>query len=435
LTRSGLAVDAASRAPTVLLLGSAAGCALLAFAARRGVKPLIMTSIALLSVGFVVGITLFGNGLAFVGRQGVVGMINESFPLFRDIERAIGEHSLWLFALPLISLQIMRKADPARFAIGSLSLLGFILACYQARFAVIFMLPGAIAIGIVFDQIWQRSQKKLRLALVIGTLVALVPSGMLFAKTHLVRRTTAAVYEASEWLEKSTRPHAPRRADTRADFSLASMWDDGNIIAYIGRTPVILGAMFSGDHERALKDDLAILFGDHPERLIQARKVRYILVRSFSGGIERKHRKLLGLRAAKHPTLSRQLYTFDGSAATTGSGQAYLPARGHWRLIYESPLTDPVTKKSIVKIFEHVASARLYGRCLGDEPVFARIRVTTYMRRRFFFIAASPCKSGSFSLRIPYAGRVDLAQGKHRLSQVTVDETAVRQGKALDATR
>lgn len=442
LTRTGWAAYEPSRLLCGLYAGAAVACALLALAARRGHRVLVLGSLAGVVAGGGLALAFLGGGLGFIAREGTLALVTESRPIWSQPWVAIQENSFLLPLAPVLFLLLAWRAPPARFALGAMGLVGFIFTCLQLRFSVVLLVPLAVASGYAAAKAWRALVRRhpgtrARLAASVGVvLVAALlvgPSLRDYSRTTLLYRQSLSLFSAAMWLKQAT-PHAgPRTPGAQAPYTVAAQWNTGNLLSYMGRRPVLAGAMYHADYERGLHASLTVLHGDDSDGEQERRKVRYVLVQAGDPTLEPFQRRLMGWRPRPaRLTLASQLYHLDGSFS---SGKSLPPAkaRSRMRLVYDSPYSATQKKGSppALKIFERVPGALLRGACApGAERVLARVRPSSNRGRLFTWVTRARCGGGRFAMRLPYAGQVELRGAT--TAHATIPEAAVRGGAVVE---
>ncbi len=442
LTRQGWAAYEPSWLMTGLLVAAAAGCALLALAARRGPAAFIGVSVVLGLAAAAAAAGALERGIGFVAREGTLSLVVESGPLWAQPLTALRENTWLLLAAPVLLWLLCRRAPPARFALGALGLVGFALTALQLRFVVALMVPLAVAAAHAAarcqEALARRTSARLATAAVALALAsALGPALWSYAHTTLLARRSLALFDAAAWMRDNTPAAGARLPGARAPYTVAAGSSAGNLLAYMARRPVLASAMYHADYERGLHAAIEVLYGDNPDAAVHRRKVRYVLVEATDPKLTRFHRRLVGLTPRPPgPFLAGHFFQTEGSMVTrkgAGGRTVVAPGRAHWRLVYDSPYALTGGRKPVpaLKIFERVPGARITGACAGGGPVLARTVQRSNRGRRFAFVHLARCRRGAFSMRFPYAGEVQL-RGAHARA-VKVSPEAVTGGRQVEA--
>ena len=438
LLRGGLAYDAPSALPMVLLAAAAASLGLLAAAARRSRRSLVVLLVAKSSLAMAgVGI-LLPDAAGYIGGGGVRNIIVEAQPLWRDPVNALNLYTLALPLLPfaLVGMAWFRRSSGA-WAVCGMGLPAAVLVLLQARFGLLFVVPAVVALGATIVTIGRALSPAGRALLIAGTLAMLVlPARFLLTQVTLTTRAAAAQVEAGEWLAANLPSAGERSGAGLTPYSVLTMWGDGNDYAYHARCPVLAGGFANSDYEPGFHDTVELLYGDDQDgsrdRLLERRRVRWIVLPAQDPSVEMLNRMVLGLGPPTRLSLYTQLYDFDGSAAQGEAGRLQ-PALGDLRLVHESPVTVERQGRLVpaIKIYERVPAARLVGPCMGPV-VRVRVRVETDQRRQFDRLAVAPCVGGRFAVRVPHPGPVELRRGPGALvATVGVTEEDIAAGRQL----
>ncbi|MDW8282917.1 MAG: hypothetical protein RMK29_14475 [Myxococcales bacterium] len=435
LTRHGLAYEAPSRLPLLLLLLGAGALGLLYLASWGGMRRLLGGLLLLGLAGAVGAAVWLRDALGYLGGGGPLALVVEAQPVWADPWRSLQTHTLALPLLPVLFVALAwpsstRSVPPAAWAVSAMGLGGVALVCLQGRFEALLAGPLALGLGAGAAALWRG---RMRWAVVLAGATVLAPAVLLLSQLTLLTPDALAVLEATVWLRQHTPPVGPRQGRTSPPYTLLSLWGEGSHLAYLAERPVVAGSFFHGEYEAGYRDAISILYGDgDPEPVLARRRVRYLVLPAQPSWIEGAHRNMLGLGPPQAPTLYTQLYDFDGSSVT-GQGGALVQARGQLRLRFESAIATRRDGRIVpaMKIFERVPGALLEGSCSG-RLVRLRLRHPLESGRVVEFLSASPCQGGRFRLRLPYPGSAELIRGPS-LEAITVTEQDVQLGRSVPA--
>lgn len=434
LGRSGYAYFEPSRLQVVLYGGASLALLLLGWVARVGLRALLLSGAALGVLAVILALTLLDAataGAGFLSREGVLALVTESAPVWEQPWRAVEVMSLGAPGLPLAFFWAARRTrTPESLALGAVGLSGCLLFALQLRFAVVLVIPAAVVFGAVLHAAFGATRGLRRVLVGALLLGALAPSALFWLDATLIDAEAVAVAETSAFLRAHTPPAGARAERGRAKYSLLTMWGVGNHFAYHAERPVLVGAMYHGDHAHGLRDTLRILHGDEePTPLLEAREVRYLVLPEPIEAVIGVHRQYLGLSTPRtRPTLHERLFSHGGSAIGDGTGKT-LASLGTFREVFRTQVS--VGSEPVLKVFERVQGARLRGAC-ARPTVDARQVVPTAGVDGRPFVASALCLGGRFELRLPYAGETQLRSGVGSAHRLTVPVAAVERGDVLE---
>ncbi|HWR25839.1 MAG TPA: oligosaccharyl transferase, archaeosortase A system-associated, partial [Methanosarcina sp.] len=240
------------------------------------------------------------------------------------------------------------------------------------------------------------------------------------------------------------------------EYGVLSWWDYGNWIVYLSKRPVV-----SNNFQTGVQDS-ALFFTTDSEQEAKAvmdkRNIKYVITdKSMASGKFGAIVELAGknisdyydiktvsgkagletVATAKNEFLNTEIYKLnelDGSNL------------GNLRLIHES--TDPAraeSQKSNVKIFEYVPGARLSGTASPNQPVAAKLELSSNTGRKFTYQnEAVAGKNGAFEITVPYptenknsgvkaSSVYSLSAGENvTISEIQVSENDVLKGNKVE---
>ena len=438
LRTGGLAFDGPSALPVVLLAVGSTTLGLMA-ALGRGTTRRFVT--AVMAVGAIAAIALcvgLWEAVAYVAGPHYNAMIVEAQPLWRDPWGALQQYSLALPIIPLVLVGCARRGSPAMTAVAVMGICGLIMCFGQGRFGWLVPVHLSIALAALVTAAWRRWRHVVpRLLVTACLLLTLAPSVLFLVESHAYGRDAVAMMDAADWLATNSPAVGGRLEREPAPWTVLTMWDYGNYIAWWAARPVVATSFQNQDYAPALHDFARILYGDaDPQPLLDQRRVRYVVLPAQDSGPEYLHRRLLlGQGPATTPTLYRRLSEFDGSAVRSNDGTMIL-GQGQFRLVHESilPASIPGRDAPALKIFERVAGARLVGACESGVVLFETM-TTSDRGRPIQFRTFSDCHDQHFSATVPYAGRTSIRASGGWQAEATVSEEDVVAGRELTVPR
>jgi dolichyl-diphosphooligosaccharide--protein glycosyltransferase len=428
LGRSGFAFSEPSLLPITLLVGAAVEAWFFGINCTR-VKRLLAAALVFGSLAFAAALWVFPDAFGFLAGQGPVGMLGESLPLWRSFDSAINFHSYLLFAVPPAAIWLMwQRREPLIWGLGIATVGSFILTVLQIRFGVIAALPAAVFLSAAMCRIWSSSRPLGRAALALVIAACLWQPVNFLRHASLISTHSAALLDASLWLQANTPSAGERSPATRADWSILTHWGDGTKIAYLANRPTIVGAFYHSDYAQGFNDGMALLYGSGPVEPEMARRtIRYIAIPALTVSSQEGFQRFVKGSTTQPPLYAR---LYDSHGAAIGDQARTLPALGRYRLVHESPQTATRrgTEVAAFKIFQRVPGARLTGGC-STRATLAKIRVTSDQGRQFDYVDSAQCENGRWEIRAPYAGEWTLKGSQ--MGQMKVTEQHIQAGTEL----
>jgi len=304
------------------------------------------------------------------------------------------------------------RAGLAFLVVWGMTFLGLTLA--RTRFALYLSAPLALWVAHGLDGA-ARGVRAPRLRAAVPFVAALAlcaPSYGFFAEAHPVKGVEET-HPALAWLARS--PPVPGREAVLAD------WDLGHIVQYFARRPVLTSPFGVDGGEGAMEDAARFylsLDDESAEALLRERRVGYVLVENPPNVVWvsqefAPERSPEFVRVRSH---SGNLFAFEGTSAfwslplarlyfRDGSATSRMSALGGFRLVYETPPTDPGPPAiGMYKLFAVVPGASLRVPAAPGTAVTASVPVTTNTGRRFTWSARGVADAAGWAiLRVPFA--------------------------------
>lgn len=264
--------------------------------------------------------------------------------------------------------------------------------------------------------------------------------------------------ESLEWLNSNS-PETSYflEPDRKPEYGVMSWWDYGNWILYIAKRPVVANNFQTG------VEDSAHFFASSNESesmsILDTNNVKYVITDYMMYATKSSAIfTIAGDEYMKGQNFT-EFYNGEGMRNTTLAKLHILDGSmlGRLRLIHESPNSkiklvpkgneEEGTPIKSVKIFEYVEGARIYGSAAPNEPVYARVNVSSNQDRQFTYVnAVMPDDSGLYELRVPYSTKgsndTEVTAGPYYIisqknssatAQVAVSEEDVVQGSGIQA--
>jgi oligosaccharyl transferase (archaeosortase A-associated) len=363
------------------------------------------------------------SGAHFIFSGEMVGKISEAEPLYvsLDLFTWFG-FTLILSIIGLLVLMIRMWDDYDRTKLLFLvwTIFVFALAVAQIRFLYLFSVNMAILISILFfqtsDQMarsgWFEKSTAVKIVPIVLLAIFVLPS--VADIDYLVKERPEIAgdwYESLRWLEENS-PVTSGFVDPEKtpEYSVFCWWDYGNWVLYESKRPVVANNFQAGAVESA-----TFYLSEKEEdatNILDSRGSRYVIT---DAGM------LYGKLAALAAWLNEDVSTYQ-AIESQGSIVSIRPLKkfmettlaglhlfdcngmGHLRLVYESSSfvgSNPET--SMVKIFEYVPGAVIYGTIPPDQPVGVLLDMTSNQGRRFTYFNYCAPNVGRYEIRVPYS--------------------------------
>ncbi len=335
--------------------------------------------------------------------------------VLRDVTMTTG---LMLLCAPL-GLAALRerwrseeRSGLAFLAIWGATFLAFALA--RTRFALYLSAPLALWVGAGLEWAARRAgAARLGAATPVAAAVALcVPSSGFIAASHPVKGVDET-HPALAWL--AGMPPAPGREAVLAD------WDLGHIVQYFARRPVLTSPFGVDGGERAMEDAARFYLSrddDRAEAVLRERRIGYLLVESPPNvvWVSQEFAPEGSPEFVRMRSHSGNLFAFEGMPAfwslplarlyfRDGSATARTSALGGFRLVYETPPTNPGPPAiGMYKMFAVVPGASLRVAAAPGSAVTVAVPVMTNTGRAFTWSARGVADSAGWAVvRVPFA--------------------------------
>ncbi len=403
------------------------------------------------------------EGFEWMSRENrFMATIAESRPLLGD---KAGEGALFAFLGWAVLLAPPAWAWMAwrAWKQGELALLPWVVvfpaflaqALAQRRFADSLALPLAVVLawGLASLAAAGAGRRLSRSALAAASVIVVALSHWsgtlrpLFAELSAGERATPSIVEARsigmrlacEWLRDRTPP---------GDYSVLAQWGHGHAIECVAERPTVATNFGTYVGVESFLDSLRYLLEEDPrsgEALLQARRVRYVLIDSdwpkFASVAIRtvfperwdRYYEQEAVREAFFDTLGARLL-FGGMRARAGSD---VNGIDHLRLVHASPVPDPdpvlrawSERMPCAFVYERVAGARLEARAEPGATLAVEIPLRYPVAGGawplLWSARAAAGADGRIELRIPYA--TTESNGEGRLAQAATWSLEGRKG-------
>jgi dolichyl-diphosphooligosaccharide--protein glycosyltransferase len=240
------------------------------------------------------------------------------------------------------------------------------------------------------------------------------------------------------------------------EYGVLSWWDYGNWIVYLSKRPAI-----SNNFQTGVQDSPLFFTTDaekEAKAVMDKLKVKYVIIdKLMASGKFGAIAELAGKNISDYYDIK----TVNGQAGLetmATAKKAFLNTEvyklneldgsnlGNLRLIHES--TDPEgaeSEKNNVKVFEYVPGARLSGTASPNQPVAAKLELSSNTGRKFTYQnKAVADKNGSFEITVPYStenknsgvkagSAYSLRAGENvTISEIQVSENDVLKGNKVE---
>lgn len=425
------------------------------------------------------GLLLFVGGDAIVESAGILSRkdpvhetINELRPMFSPGNRLFDNQAFkelynyfgWpIFLTPLICFL------PSRFYGGrkmqhlrNWLILVLLMSVYQLRYVRWFGAALGLLYAMIFYALWRLivdnfkkySQGPLRAMMVLLPLLVLHSLNG-FAVNMNPPGLSDFQVDLFAWLGRNTPDTSGYTDRNRPEYSVLSYWDEGNLLSYYTRRPVVVGNYLSGYQTMA-----AIFAADNPERaadLCEENSVRYIVVSakatpssrifSFWKYLERQpargEYRLVTEPIPQVKGFEKSFYAGLKENFGLGSpGKSFSASR--FRIIYASKAD--LYELPQYTVFERVHGAELQLNCDPHATATISLEIEAGSKKLFFKREALADNAGSISFRLPYStsyygGRIKTAgfyrlalqkDGAMRFFKVFIDEQTLHGKKSLN---
>ncbi len=409
------------------------------------------------------------GGSEFVAGQGLVGLIQESMPVWQaGWSQSLAILSPQLLAAPLVAAWLLRSGqrDPARVVWAVLLVVTALLALTQLRFGTLAAVPLAVGLGVAAGDLAGRGPWPQRAVLAGFAVMALVGLADLDGRAlPLARRLP--VWQAVQGLRKHAQSGGQLIREAQVADALSRMrfdpaltfqgsvtvlgsWSIGHELRVLGGLRNIASPLIDPQSAPATLRSIAMhLATDDWAAQAEALHVRYWLTIPLGTSALQAYALANGERASDYV---QELP--DGSAALTSKGactnavalheglgsaspDGLCPHRANWRAVHVVP-------SGRAKVFEFVQGALVRGGgCPGEARVQATVRLAVNGEGFAWQAFAVPGPSGGWQLRLPWPSQfhtetvqvlgTDFTCGTHHFS-ANVTQQAVQEGLAVEAT-
>jgi dolichyl-diphosphooligosaccharide--protein glycosyltransferase len=281
----------------------------------------------------------------------------------------------------------------------------------RRRFAMYLAPPLALVAGAGLVHAARRLRGAARAAapVVAAVLLALPAYGALTGP-HAVKGVDELA-PALAWLRDE-----PRTANHEA---VLADWDLGHLVRYFARRPVVVSPFGIDGGDGAMEDASRFYLAEDErtaEDLLRDRGVGYLVVQNPPGVVYIAEGFVAAPEHVKLRSRSAQVFAFEGTPRFAdlvlarlyfldGAATRRSPALGGFRLVYETPPTDPGPPPvGAFRIYERVRGAIVRVAAAPGGVARARVEVVSNTGRRFTWAtAAAGNERGFATFRVPYA--------------------------------
>lgn len=418
--------------------------------------------------------------------------VEESMPLLSvagmfSFDRAISFYSylvlLWPFFFAAYAFRTfrLRQDTPGRLLIVVLVLLGLVLMMMQQRFgeygapalALLLAWSGVEGVRTLIELSAKPGfhMRAMSLGLVLAAVTAIALSPLVKGITRLARNDPVSYQRALYAIGKRLRQTTPDPIGPRAEpsYGLLTSSLDANVLLLAAQRPVLVSSFATPEVVAANRRAFKILLSDNEPAAytgLRSLKARYVVVSPiFShikamarlAGIDEKfvmqHNEMVGddlvVSAEMLPRFIDSLHVrlFFGDGIMTRLLGRVSTSLEHFRLHLESEQSVELLNRSLpmIKVFEVVPGARLWGRASAGEIVRLRLSVRTNTGRVFVYYRKTSAEpDGRFEFVVPYATQGSNAPcgplGVYRVKigesvyQAQVSEDEVLAGKSVEVS-
>lgn len=422
------------------------------------------------------GLLIFIGGDAIVESAGILSRkdpvletINELRPMF-SVSRLLDNQTFkglydyfgWpVFLTPLICFLPHRFYGGRKmWHLRNWLLLFLLMSMYQLRYVRWFGSAFGLLYTMIFYAIWRlivdnlkkHSQGPIRAVMVILPLLVLHSLNG-FAINMNPPGLDAFQVDLFAWLGRNTPETSGYSDRNRPEYSLLSYWDEGNLLSYYARRPVVVGNYLSGYQTMA-----AIFAADDPEKaadLCEQNLVRYIVVSaraapsskifSFWKYLEKQpfSSEYRMVTEPVPPANGFEKSFYAGLKENFALGSSGKSSASRFRIVYAAKAD--LYELPQYTVFERVQGAELQLNCDPGTHGTISLEIEIGSKRLWFRKESIADEKGGIIFRLPYStayygGRIKTAAfyrlaikkaGVTRFFKVFVDGPAL-QGRSLN---